>query len=760
VTIRYNRAKIPFRIGARSPVQGIIKVPGGTAHHFKTDSRTSEGIYTQTVYLPWTNEDYFVVFAGASAATEAAYALAINTSLPSAAELFAFDNNGIYETPEKGGPNNDEAHAVSIRSQDSIMAYVHVLDIDYYKINLGNEVPVVKLVPLERFAFSESNGNSDGTVNPGEDAFLDLVVKNETEQSRSMEVSLAATGANASYVTVTRASASIPSLSPQYYVSLTGSQKSSSDTVDLFVGSNLNSAFKITVSPACPFDTTISFDLSFTDSQSMIWTESVALTVVKPDSSIAIAAPVADNCVLVQSSGNSDGFVNPGESFSYNITIKNSGTRAVSGLQGTLSTTASGVTINTSTVSLGELAPGANKTAGFSFTVSSSCPPGTVIPFTLNMESSSTTWEGLVPSSVSVRAAAPTGVQAAGTSTGSVYLTWEAVTGATTYQVFYATSEAGPYTAKAGDSATNAYTHTGLASGTIYYYKVSASGSLGGVSELSAAASAKTWMNMVFNKSVVGAATGSLPDQYSFYVTNGVSYTFTSNTSCDVIKDNGSSWFSLSSGSPQTQTAGFTGWASIRFGNAGAYSFTIASSELAVSSFNIGSDAGTINHTSNTIAVLVPYATSLASLTPVVTPASGWTCNTGGAKNFSSPVEYLFSKDDVIQAYTVTVTRKGQGEITITPPGSDISVAGFPTAPFTVSRNGSPQTHTITISDTSFSSYAWYVDDTDRTTSSTNGNRTFAIAAANYVIGKHTVTIIVVKGGVPYSNEQSFTVTN
>jgi hypothetical protein len=37
VYIRYNRAKIPFRIRSEYPVQGIIKVPGGMAHYFKTE---------------------------------------------------------------------------------------------------------------------------------------------------------------------------------------------------------------------------------------------------------------------------------------------------------------------------------------------------------------------------------------------------------------------------------------------------------------------------------------------------------------------------------------------------------------------------------------------------------------------------------------------------------------------------------------------------------------------------------------------------
>jgi hypothetical protein len=760
VPIRYNRDKIPFRIGADSPVQGVIKVPGGLTHWFKTTASSSDGIYTYTVELPWSNQDYFVIFSGADASTEAAYALAINTALPPVRDFTAFDDLGIYEDPDTGGPNDDEAHSVLIESKASIMAYIHKNDVDYYRINLGNEVPVIKLVPLETYEFSDTGGNYDGAVNPGESAYLDLVVKNETNQSRSLTtVTLSATGSGAQYITINKGTASTSSIPSQYYASLTGSPASSMGNVGFLVDYNLGSALKLSVSPTCPVGTSIPLVLSFRDSQNMTWTENITLTVAKPDDSIAIAEPAADNCVLSQSSGNSDGFVNPGERFFYDITIKNSGTKTVSGLQGDLTTTASGVTISPSTASWGTLEPGLTKTASFSFEVSSSCPPGTVIPFALALESSTgTTWQA-APPDVTVRAAAPLNVKAAGAATDSVKLEWDTVTGAASYQVYYATSETGSYSL-AGTSTVASYTHTGRSPGTIYYYKVSTSGSAGGESPLSAAVSAKTWMDLVFNKSAGETAATNLPERYRFYVSSGVSYVFESDTSCEAAKADGSSWFSLNSGPPQTQAANFTGWAVITIGSAGAYNLKITSGEAAVSGFSIGSDTGTVNNTDKTISVLVPYAANLASLTATPTLASGWTSVTTGAQDFSGPAEYLFSKSGAVQAYTVTVTRRGQGDITITPPGGDISVTGFPTAPITVSRSGSVTTYTITISDTSFSKYEWYVDDVAKTADTGSNNRAFTIKAADYVIGKHTVTIIVTKGGVPYSNEQTFTVAN
>jgi hypothetical protein len=332
--------------------------------------------------------------------------------------------------------------------------------------------------------------------------------------------------------------------------------------------------------------------------------------------------------------------------------------------------------------------------------------------------------------------------------------------------VYYAASETGSYTLSGSTTGATSYAQTGLAAGTNYYYKVSAFGSAGagGESELSAAVPAKTWMNLaLFNKAVSGTAASGIPDCYRFHVSSGVNYTFSSTSAATVVWESGGTWFNLGSGT-QTQTPSQTGWATVKFESAGSYTLTITSGEAAASGFDFNStnppSVGTVNEAAKTIAVLVPYGTNLAGLTPAVTPASGWTCATTGAQNFSSPVEYRFTKDSADQAYTVTVTRRGQGGITITPPGGDISIAGFPAAAFTVSLNGSPKTCAIQISDTSYSSYEWYVDDMQKTADTGSGNRTFTIRAADYVVGAHTVTLIVVKNGVPYSNEQSFTVTN
>ena len=65
----------------------------------------------------------------------------------------------------------------------------------------------------------------------------------------------------------------------------------------------------------------------------------------------------------------------------------------------------------------------------------------------------------------------PAAVKAASASYTSVKVTWSAVPGAAGYQVYSATSSAGPWTLK-GTVTTPSFTNTGLVTGKSYYYKV------------------------------------------------------------------------------------------------------------------------------------------------------------------------------------------------------------------------------------------------------------------------------------------------
>jgi len=84
----------------------------------------------------------------------------------------------------------------------------------------------------------------------------------------------------------------------------------------------------------------------------------------------------------------------------------------------------------------------------------------------------------------------PTNLVATAVSSTEIDLTWDAVTGADTYNVYRSTTELGTYTL-ISSPATNSYNNTGLTGGTTYYYKAS---TVNGAGEgaLSAVANATT----------------------------------------------------------------------------------------------------------------------------------------------------------------------------------------------------------------------------------------------------------------------------
>jgi hypothetical protein len=73
---------------------------------------------------------------------------------------------------------------------------------------------------------------------------------------------------------------------------------------------------------------------------------------------------------------------------------------------------------------------------------------------------------------------APTGL-AATAGDGSVALTWNASTGATSYSIYRGTAAGGEGATAIGTSTANSFNDTGLSNGTAYYYKVAASNTAG-----------------------------------------------------------------------------------------------------------------------------------------------------------------------------------------------------------------------------------------------------------------------------------------
>jgi titin len=89
--------------------------------------------------------------------------------------------------------------------------------------------------------------------------------------------------------------------------------------------------------------------------------------------------------------------------------------------------------------------------------------------------------------------AAPTGVTATAQSSSSVSVSWNVVSGATSYKVYYRTSSSSASTRNLAGTVTSAsYTHTGLQANTTYYYYIRAVTGAGAESAYSVYASATT----------------------------------------------------------------------------------------------------------------------------------------------------------------------------------------------------------------------------------------------------------------------------
>jgi hypothetical protein len=130
VSVKFYKVRTYFYLTTEfgaAPVHGVVINPyDNKAARFK---QAGGGI--SYVELPWSSQGYLVVFSGATAQTEAVYALGANKLPPyTAAEFNAFMDLGRYE-------KNDTEQTAAAITEDSMMAYLHKNDIDYYHFQVS-----------------------------------------------------------------------------------------------------------------------------------------------------------------------------------------------------------------------------------------------------------------------------------------------------------------------------------------------------------------------------------------------------------------------------------------------------------------------------------------------------------------------------------------------------------------------------------------------------------------------------------------------
>jgi len=143
-------------------------------------------------------------------------------------------------------------------------------------------------------------------------------------------------------------------------------------------------------------------------------------------------------------------------------------------------------------------------------------------------------------------------------------------------------------------------------------------------------------------------------------------------------------------------------------------SLVVAGKGKSIIAFSIGSNVGTINETNHTIAVTVPYGTSVKALTPTITISDKASVSptSGTTKDFTSPLTYkVTAENGATQNYVVTVTVKAAVAtspiISTQPTGTTVVVGG--TASLSV--KASVSTGTL--------SYQWYSSAANSTSGGT-----------------------------------------
>jgi hypothetical protein len=168
-----------------------------------------------------------------------------------------------------------------------------------------------------------------------------------------------------------------------------------------------------------------------------------------------------------------------------------------------------------------------------------------------------------------------------------------------------------------------------------------------------------------------------------------------------------------------------------------------------------------INESNKSIIGEMPYGTDIAHLEPRFTH-TGADYSPHGVQDFTNPVDYtVIAEDGTVAVYTVTLSVRGQANIKL-PSFVDEIIQGFPETPISLSKDVSGTIHTtsiITIADTGYDEYQWYVDNRVKPGDRDSSGRSLTLDALNYAPGTHTVSLVVYKNGVPYSQEQTFTVT-
>lgn len=201
-----------------------------------------------------------------------------------------------------------------------------------------------------------ANGNGNGNIDYGEDVYLSVWMEN-------------AGGDDADSVMVTLSANNDP------YVTLEDSTENYG-TIPANDSVLVQDAFQIAVSQSTPNNYVIHFSLtSIFDNDTTV--SSFTEPVFAPELNMG-------SYTIDDSNGNGNGKLDPGETANFNIGLVNNGGIAATNIMGMLASDNEYITVNSNSVSYGDLEPDSSRTESFSVTAAPDSPDATIAQFNFN----------------------------------------------------------------------------------------------------------------------------------------------------------------------------------------------------------------------------------------------------------------------------------------------------------------------------------------------------------------------------------------
>lgn len=212
-------------------------------------------------------------------------------------------------------------------------------------------------ISVENYAVNDAGANGNGLAEYGETISLDVFFKN-IGNATGNNIHLTLTSSSP-FVTITQAQAFLPTIS-------TGQTIALSDIFEFSVAANV------------PDEEGLNFTLTAT-SGSDVWESQLNITAHAP-------LLVYSSYTINDAAGNNNGKLDPGETVTFTVIAINNGSAAAAAVMGQLTTASPYITmITTQPQPMGNMAPDATASAGFSVTCTPSTPAGQTISFNFDI---------------------------------------------------------------------------------------------------------------------------------------------------------------------------------------------------------------------------------------------------------------------------------------------------------------------------------------------------------------------------------------